>query len=114
MERPKAEVFVTVFDVTDRAAPAQVEKTALDGTYGGSRLVGDRLYLVISNNTWVPSPAIIPAPIKAEPDNGVTDPGISHMLAPPVDVGWRPGGQSGGVYDPRAATARGWRQCRRR
>jgi uncharacterized secreted protein with C-terminal beta-propeller domain len=101
-EPPKAEVFVTVFDVTDRASPSQIEKTTLDGTYSGSRLVNDRLYLVISNNTWVPAPAIIPAATEESPDDGTADPGVSAMLAP-FDPTWRPGGEPGGVYESEAS-----------
>jgi uncharacterized secreted protein with C-terminal beta-propeller domain len=116
-EPPEAKVFVTTFDVSDRAAPVQVEKTTLDGTYNGSRLVGDRLYAVIDNDTWVPPPLILPAPEPAEPtptptdpvptDPVPSDPGVVTTTAttslPPDAAIWRPDGAPGGVYESEAA-----------
>ena len=55
-------VKVTVFDVSDRAAPRVVEETTLDGSYDSSRAVGDRVYVVVRNDTWVPVPRTVPAP----------------------------------------------------
>ena len=112
-EPPKAEVHVTVFDVSDPAAPSQVEKTSFDGTYGGSRLVGERLYLVVSNDTWVPPPEIIPGPGDGATDPPPTDP-PPPVDGPPVigdDVAaqltlapdWRPGGDPGGIYESEAS-----------
>jgi hypothetical protein len=49
-------VKVTVFDVTDRAAPAVVEETTMDGSYDSSRAIGDRVYVVMRNDTWAPAP----------------------------------------------------------
>jgi hypothetical protein len=66
-EPPRTEVRVTVLDVSDPAAPRTVEETVLDGIYGGSRMIGERLYVTLSNNTWVPEP--LPEPIPGpEPD----------------------------------------------
>lgn len=66
-EPPKTEVRVTVLDVSEPASPRTIEETVLDGIHGGSRLVDERLYLVLSNNTWVPEPLQIPLP-GTDPD----------------------------------------------
>jgi uncharacterized secreted protein with C-terminal beta-propeller domain len=88
-EPPKASVFVTVFDVSNAAAPTQIEKTTLDGTYADSRLIENRLYLVVQNDTWVPPPLIIPNSEDPQPDPPSTD---SLSI-------WRPGGLPGGTYE---------------
>jgi len=46
-ERPKT--IVTVVDVTDRAAPTILSKTAFDGSSSSSRLVDGVLHLIVSN-----------------------------------------------------------------
>jgi hypothetical protein len=56
------QVKLTVYDVTDPAAPALVEETYLDGSYAGSRAVGDRVYVIIRNDTWAPAPKVVDAP----------------------------------------------------
>ena len=50
--------IVTVFDVSDRAHPAIVQKTTLEGSYIESRAVGDFVYLVLSNQAVAPQPLI--------------------------------------------------------
>jgi uncharacterized secreted protein with C-terminal beta-propeller domain len=64
---------VTVFDVSDRAAPAVVQKTQLDGQLVGSRVVDGELRLVLANQFGLPAP-------------------ISHSLSGPMPVGpgWNP------------------------
>jgi hypothetical protein len=54
-------VKVTVFDVTNRASPAVVEETTFEGSYDGSRAVGDRVYLIVHNDTWAPAPEMLDA-----------------------------------------------------
>jgi hypothetical protein len=117
-EPPEMKVYVTTFDVSDRAAPSQIEKTTFDGTYIGSRLIGDRLYAVINNDIWVPQPAIVPPPQPIEPppvpveppvtladDDGAGGAGaVAATSTPaPADVAWRPGGLPGGVYESEAS-----------
>jgi len=55
-------VTVTVFDVSDPAAPKVVEETSLDGSYDTSRAIGDRVYVVVRNDTWVPAPKTVDGP----------------------------------------------------
>ena len=62
IEPGQSRVKVTVFDVTDPAAPAVVEETYLDGSYDTSRAIGDRVYVVLRNDTWPPPPALVEAP----------------------------------------------------
>jgi len=46
-ERPKT--IVTILDVSDRAAPVVLSKTAFDGTQSSSRLIDGVLHLIVSN-----------------------------------------------------------------
>ena len=55
-------VMVTVFDVSDPAAPKVVEETSLDGSYSSSRAVGDRVYVTVRNDTWAPPPVTVDGP----------------------------------------------------
>lgn len=49
-------IRVTVYDVTNRAAPTQVEETKLDGSYVSSRAFGDRVYIIVQNSLEAPAP----------------------------------------------------------
>jgi uncharacterized secreted protein with C-terminal beta-propeller domain len=51
-----ASVKVTVIDLSDRANPTVVEESYLDGYLNTSRLVGDRLILVVNNYPNLPAP----------------------------------------------------------
>ena len=62
--------IVTVFDVTDRAAPAIVQKTTLEGSYIESRAVGDFVYVVLSNQAVAPPPLVIQDPPADDPEGG--------------------------------------------
>jgi uncharacterized secreted protein with C-terminal beta-propeller domain len=62
IEPGQSRVKLTVFDVSDPAAPALVEETYLDGSYDTSRAIGDRVYVVLRNDTWPPPPALVDAP----------------------------------------------------
>ena len=61
IEPGQSRVKLTVFDVTNPAAPAVVEETYLDGSYDTSRAIGDRVYVVLRNDTWPPAPALVDA-----------------------------------------------------
>jgi inhibitor of cysteine peptidase len=53
-----SKVKVTVFDVSNRAAPKEVKDTYLDGTYLDSRAIGNQVYVVAQNYfTGLPAPA---------------------------------------------------------
>jgi len=54
---------VTVFDVSDRTAPAVVQQTKLDGGYRDARVVGDHVFVMLDNGQLV-----LPGP-KAEPED---------------------------------------------
>lgn len=49
-------IRVTVYDITDRSAPTQVEETKLDGSYVSSRAIGDRVYVIVQNSLEAPAP----------------------------------------------------------
>ena len=50
------QVKVTVFDVSNAAAPLIVEETKLDGSLNTSRIIDGKLYLVLNNRPTVPAP----------------------------------------------------------
>jgi uncharacterized secreted protein with C-terminal beta-propeller domain len=52
-------VKVTVFDVSDPAAPQTVEQTYIDGSLSDSRSVDGRVYLVVTNPSLFPFPQLI-------------------------------------------------------
>jgi uncharacterized secreted protein with C-terminal beta-propeller domain len=50
---------VTVLDVADRYSPRLVQRTEMDGTCLDSRVINNRLYLVLSNFIQAPSPLLL-------------------------------------------------------
>jgi hypothetical protein len=61
--------IVTVFDVTDRGAPALVQKTKLDGAYLDSRRIGNYVYLALDNASFaLPPPQFVDDPSLAVVD----------------------------------------------
>jgi hypothetical protein len=51
---------VTVFDISDRATPALVQNSQMDGRLVTSRVVGDQLRLVLTNGLQLPQPIAKP------------------------------------------------------
>jgi uncharacterized secreted protein with C-terminal beta-propeller domain len=70
--RSEPQVIVTVLDVSDPAAPRQVQETSLDGYLVTSRAIGDRIYVVVENYTsifdknYLPSPSVIQDSVTCE------------------------------------------------
>ena len=60
---------VTLLDVSDRAAPALVKKTELDGRYVASRAVDGQLRLVLENGFHLPQPLARPVEGESEQTN---------------------------------------------
>ena len=56
--REKPKVKVTVFDVTDRSAPALVEETYLDGGLLESRAIDGRVFVIVRNTVLLPEPLL--------------------------------------------------------
>jgi uncharacterized secreted protein with C-terminal beta-propeller domain len=56
--REKPKVKVTVFDVTDRSAPALVEETYLDGGLLESRAIDGRVFVIVRNTALLPEPLL--------------------------------------------------------
>ncbi|HEX8912790.1 MAG TPA: beta-propeller domain-containing protein, partial [Humisphaera sp.] len=97
----KPKVRATVLDVADPARPAVIEETALDGTYAGSRMVGDKLYVVVRNDTWMPAPLPVEPTDPVGPPTDPTDPPVvvdPPVAEPPVVIDPLPGepGAGGG------------------
>src|SRR5205085_568479 len=55
----KPQTTVTVYDVSNPAAPAVVSTTTFDGYTSSSRVVDGRLYLVMQNYLNAPAPMVI-------------------------------------------------------
>jgi uncharacterized secreted protein with C-terminal beta-propeller domain len=60
--RYRQQVNVTVLDVSNPHSPKELEHTRVDGAYLSSRAIGDRVYLVVSNNLDTPMPLYEPGP----------------------------------------------------
>ena len=58
---------VTVFDVTDRTAPAVVTQTVFDGGYRDARAVDGTVYLVMDRSLNMPAPAYTEFTVPADP-----------------------------------------------
>ncbi len=69
----KPQTTVTVYDVTDRSAPAVVKQTTFDGAYQSSRAVNGTVYLVLQRSLQLPAPNYTDTPIEyiAPPAEGV-------------------------------------------
>lgn len=65
------QTLITVYDVTDRSAPALVSETKLDGNLITSRLIGEHVYLVASESLNLPHPQTHCVPVEAD-DEGKT------------------------------------------
>jgi uncharacterized secreted protein with C-terminal beta-propeller domain len=55
--RPKT--VVTTIDLSDRASPAVLHETALDGNLVDSRAVDGRVYVVVENSLFSPQPCLV-------------------------------------------------------
>jgi hypothetical protein len=55
-------IKVTEFDVSERANPTVTEETTLDGWLTSSRMIGDRVLLVMQNDTPIPEPLMTADP----------------------------------------------------
>ena len=71
----KPQTTVTVYDVTDRTAPAVVKQTAFDGSYQSSRAVDGTVYLVLQRSLQLPAPNYTDTPIEyiSPPDAAPND-----------------------------------------
>ncbi len=62
------QTIVTTFDVSDPSQPVMVTKNAFSGSLASSRVIGDQVYLVLSNNIQLPAPQLVPADSSDNPD----------------------------------------------
>ena len=66
---------VTVYDLTDRAAPTVAGQTVFDGAYRDSRAVDGNVYLVLDRNLSLPAPEYTDEPVSnadLTPDSSIT------------------------------------------
>ncbi|HUT12392.1 MAG TPA: beta-propeller domain-containing protein [Thermoguttaceae bacterium] len=68
---------VSVFDVSDREAPALVRETELEGNYVDSRAIGSNVYLVLRDDFVLPGPIMLPVPDDQWKIQDPTDPNAS-------------------------------------
>ena len=60
--------IITVFDISDRAAPVVVQETHLDGSYAQSRAIDEHVFVMLNtSNAFAPRPLVIE---DEEPDDG--------------------------------------------
>jgi len=53
---------VTVYDITDPTDPQKIRELGMDGDYFNSRLIGDYLYYIITNQAYIDDEEIVPLP----------------------------------------------------
>jgi uncharacterized secreted protein with C-terminal beta-propeller domain len=89
---------VTVLDIADRAAPAVVQKTAMDGQLVTTRVVDGQLRLVLSNQFQLPSPLIKPVATARPADDLVASPVLLDRVMTTgsllAESDWWPGGSN--------------------
>ncbi len=61
--RSSARVDVTLFDLTDRTAPALLRALSLEGSFNAGRLVDSRMHLVLQTNLDLYNPVPLPMPV---------------------------------------------------
>ncbi len=73
---------VTVFDVSDRTAPAVVTQTVFDGGYRDARAVDGTVYLVMDRSLNLPAPAYteFTLPPEANPDRLTADAAVASKI----------------------------------
>jgi len=59
----KAQVVVTVYDVSDAASPAIISTTTIDGSLSSSRDIKGEIYVVLDHYIDIPAPQIIPGDV---------------------------------------------------
>ncbi len=77
----KPQTTVTVYDVSDRTAPAVVSQTVFDGAYASSRAVDGVVYVVMQRSVNLPAPQYTDVPITYVKDTvGQADPSIEAKI----------------------------------
>jgi uncharacterized secreted protein with C-terminal beta-propeller domain len=66
-----------VLDVSDPSQPALIDKTNFSGSLASSRVIGDQLYLVLSNSLALPAPQAFPV---TDTSSGTTSTDSSAIL----------------------------------
>ena len=74
---------MTVYDVSDRTAPAVVSETVFDGGYQSSRAVDGVVYLVLQRSLNLPAPQYIETPVTKTSDADDLDGQFDALLKRP-------------------------------
>lgn len=53
---------VTVYDISEPSEPEKLRELGMDGTYFNSRLIGDYLYYIITNQAYINNDDMVPLP----------------------------------------------------
>jgi uncharacterized secreted protein with C-terminal beta-propeller domain len=55
----KDKTRVTVYDIGDRTSPTEERNIVIDGYYYNSRLIGEYMYFIITNNAWLDDDVVV-------------------------------------------------------
>jgi uncharacterized secreted protein with C-terminal beta-propeller domain len=70
--RSEVETFVSVYDISDKFHPVLARNFTLTGSYFNSRMIGDYVYAVVSQQAYVLEGGVVPLP-KVYTETGVAD-----------------------------------------
>jgi len=91
---------VTVYDVTDRTAPAIVTQTMLDGGFQDARAVDGVVYVVLQRGLNLPAPQYTDTPVVPDPVELVDGQLSSEVSAAKMAYwGWDPGVTANRTYE---------------
>ncbi len=86
------QTVVSVLDIGNKAAPALVQETIVDGTYQAARAVGDQVFLVVNNNAtayvpglgmiWQPGTSMVGSQMASIDSNSIAA-GDALLIAAP-------------------------------
>ena len=63
---------LTVYDITDPTDPQKIKEFGMDGEYFNSRLIGDYLYYIITNQAYINEDELVPLPSIRENETWCT------------------------------------------
>lgn len=63
---------VTIYDISDPAEPEKLRELGMDGSYFNSRLIGEYLYYIITNQAYINNDDIVPLPSIRENETWCT------------------------------------------
>jgi uncharacterized secreted protein with C-terminal beta-propeller domain len=70
--RSEVQTFISVYDISDKVHPVLASNFTLSGSYFNSRMIGDYVYAVVSQQAYVLESGVIPLP-KVYAETGISD-----------------------------------------